>query len=131
MSPEEFGILMSDCLVERGWDAEPDPAGGVAAEYQTTETSAFEADYLVCQDEIGFGDPVILSERQWAALYADYSHAIECLQENGVDVPDPVDEYSFRADGLGTHFAYQYLPESDIDRLSNLEAVCPQPEVQY
>lgn len=121
---------MAACLRDKGWNADSDPTAGVTATYPEVDEERFSSDFTACNREVGLSGPVLLSERQWTALYADYIEAISCLESIGVEMPEPVDEARFRADGLGSHFAYQGLPASYLPKLSELEAKCPQPEVR-
>lgn len=78
---------LSECLQERGWEAEYMEGGAVEVSVQETQEIEYEADVAACLDEIGVGPNGPLTSEHYDAAYAWYSEITECLHRAGYSVP--------------------------------------------
>jgi hypothetical protein len=114
------------CLSEHGWDVTVNPVdGGIENELPTEQGDAYSADLAACYDETGANEVRELTQDDYAKGYAMMLNSLECLRDEGVDLPD-APSYQEYVDSKGMYTPYRDMPDG---RSEELLAACPQPQL--
>jgi hypothetical protein len=116
----------AECMTERGWIVTVDPVdGGVSAEFSSDQEDAYSADTDACYESTGANQARELTQDDYAKGYAMMLESLECLRNEGVDLPD-APSYQAYVDLKGMYTPYRDMPDG---RYEELLTACPQPQL--
>lgn len=125
-SREEATERLAACLAERGWNVTINPAdGGIDNEFPSDQEDAYAADRDACYDITGANDVRELTQDDYAKAYGMMLESLECLRNEGVDLPD-APSYQEYVDSKGMYTPYRDMPDG---RYEELLTACPQPQL--
>ncbi|RLK49337.1 hypothetical protein [Microbacterium telephonicum] len=119
------------CLVDRGWPVAETEGGWEISTLQESQVSSYEFDQAECQKESGLAGMAPLADTpdRLERLYDYELQLVQCLRNQGIDVPAPPSEQTFLELRLtdDAWAAYNSVDTSQYNRESwaELEAACP------
>lgn len=116
---------MMSCMASRGWTGELGGDGGIEwGSIPDSQVAALNADQRDCVDSTGWGDLAALTTEERRSMYAAEVAEFACLQELGLDPPQPPTEQSY----LDTfNSAEQYYAFKGLSLTPQQTLDCPPP----
>lgn len=127
---DNWGENMEKCLLDKGWEIEMLPDGGINVTVPKGQEDSYDADYKACEESFGYDTPPVYSDEEVREIYKQVVATAECLTEQGQDPGAPPSEQTFVEQvqsGPGGWDPYSELYPATMDQqeyYATLE-VCP------
>lgn len=131
----ELGAEWNDrylsCLVDTGIEVTSQPDGGYQIDPGGLSEAAFEEVGRQCQEQTGpYPTPAPITAEEASGLYDLNLEAVQCLERQGVSVPEPPSRDQY-IDALLESYETNVAPWTPYDGVgSAYEDQCPQPRLE-
>lgn len=126
VSDEEFGRIVSECLVDAGWDAEAGVDGSVSVPegIPAAQLDQYNADTAECMK--GFGPVRALTAAEKKTYFEQLEDVAACLEDKGYAVAQKPSFQSFAETDVGNWDPYGAL-EGAEQQQATIDCVQPTP----